>query len=394
MSNTTTQTTYFKEGVEVKTTTLLEESERLSSLETGNPGINTTATYDSATNKYILQRGNAQVSLYSTDTLLEYYFGDNLETVIANGSLKLVSKSNGYDIIVFENSVIGFGASSEIIEGNDSYEEFTEGLALDLASEYVADYIEENAPLASPGFTTALVGCEIFSKLDGDSEEILTIDETKALELVKSLTGFMDYVHGKVAEVIIDDYTSAILSNSNVYSLTEMGADFAVGKLASYDAGFTGEESYIPYSAGVLHAITFDENELMSIIKSNKYFLELESVKREYVTGGDIETVPEASPTDATLTGTNANDGLGNTGETRNMTIMGFAGNDIIYGGSGDDKLYGGSGDDYINSQGGNNTIFGEYGNDILYVGEGNDVIYGGYGDDIIFCELIWQLAV
>ena len=242
MSNTEQKINLFCEGVEIKLKTLEAEARSLSILEIGNVGINTTATYDETTNKYILQRGDSQVSLYSTATLLDYYFGDNLDAAIANGSLSIVSRPDGYDIIVFENSVIGFGASNSVIENNDYFEKFTEDLVLDLASEYISKYLEINIPLAEPGFTTALAGCGIFSSLNGDSEKITTIDETQAIELVKSLTEFMDYVHGSVAGVVIDDYTDAILSNSNVYGLADMSTNFALGNLAHYDAGFTGTD--------------------------------------------------------------------------------------------------------------------------------------------------------
>jgi len=72
---------------------------------------------------------------------------------------------------------------------------------------------------------------------------------------------------------------------------------------------------------------------------------------------------------------------------TRSITVVGAAGNDLItidevngalpsanlIGGTGDDTLVGGSGDDILVGQDGNDALVGKGGTDFLFGGAGND---------------------
>ncbi len=74
---------------------------------------------------------------------------------------------------------------------------------------------------------------------------------------------------------------------------------------------------------------------------------------------------------------------IGNGG---NDTLRGNRGNDNISGGNGDDFLYGGRDNDYLDGGDGNDLISGEFGNDFLIGGEGRDrfVLESGGGADVI----------
>ncbi len=84
--------------------------------------------------------------------------------------------------------------------------------------------------------------------------------------------------------------------------------------------------------------------------------------------------------------GSNENDTL--TGNSGDLLMLGFAGDDKITTGNGTDQLYGGEGNDTLNGGCGNDVLYGESGNDMLYGGYGDDMLYGGEGNDTLYGEV------
>jgi ELWxxDGT repeat protein len=89
-----------------------------------------------------------------------------------------------------------------------------------------------------------------------------------------------------------------------------------------------------------------------------------------------------------TLTGSNAINGTGNSGNnviignSAANVLSGGDGNDWLSGGAGNDTLYGGTGNDTLYGDAGNDILYGDAGNDSLFGGAGNDTLYGGAGND------------
>ena len=84
------------------------------------------------------------------------------------------------------------------------------------------------------------------------------------------------------------------------------------------------------------------------------------------------------------LTGSGGDDVL--SGDLRDNTIRGGAGNDKIYGGprGGDDELHGDAGDDQLFGGAGDDMLFGGADDDILAGGSGSNEIDGDAGNDVI----------
>ncbi|CAN5472179.1 hypothetical protein BH11PSE11_BH11PSE11_04940 [soil metagenome] len=82
-----------------------------------------------------------------------------------------------------------------------------------------------------------------------------------------------------------------------------------------------------------------------------------------------------------TLTGTNAINGTGNTGDT---LIIGNSANNTLDGKAGTDILQGGAGIDTLTDTAGNNLLDGGAGADIITGGAGKEFIIGGLGNDTI----------
>lgn len=81
-----------------------------------------------------------------------------------------------------------------------------------------------------------------------------------------------------------------------------------------------------------------------------------------------------------TVTGTNRNDTLSETGN--DAVIRGLGGADTLTAGGGDDTLEGGDGNDVLNAAAGNDSLSGDAGNDLLTGGDGHDTLHGGLGND------------
>jgi Ca2+-binding RTX toxin-like protein len=87
---------------------------------------------------------------------------------------------------------------------------------------------------------------------------------------------------------------------------------------------------------------------------------------------------------------------------TRTVTVVGKAGNDVIsldetngalpkaslFAGANNDTVTGGSGDDTLLGQGGTDTLLGKGGFDLMFGGTGNDTLTGGDADDQAFGEI------
>ena len=57
-------------------------------------------TYDVVNNKYNFSYGeNTTVSLYSTDDILNYYFGDNRNKVMSEGKIYTIVQPDGFEAI-------------------------------------------------------------------------------------------------------------------------------------------------------------------------------------------------------------------------------------------------------------------------------------------------------
>lgn len=76
-------------------------------------------TYDLSSNKYTYYFGNDMentIELYSTNDILNYYFGDNLDRVLKEEKIYTITLNMDVDIILYEGVVIGFGASNKRAE--------------------------------------------------------------------------------------------------------------------------------------------------------------------------------------------------------------------------------------------------------------------------------------
>lgn len=102
----------------VKSATVNEDAACLSVLEKSliNQGNAANISYDVETKLYTFSCNGISASLYSTNDLLNYYFGDNLDDVIEKDNLRLLNQGAGYDIIVYNGYVIGFGANEGVNE--------------------------------------------------------------------------------------------------------------------------------------------------------------------------------------------------------------------------------------------------------------------------------------
>lgn len=59
-----------------------------------------TVTYNAANNQYIFSYGNERdVSLYSTNDILDYYFGDNRNKVMSEGKIYTIVQPDGFEAI-------------------------------------------------------------------------------------------------------------------------------------------------------------------------------------------------------------------------------------------------------------------------------------------------------
>ena len=71
-------------------------------------------------------------------------------------------------------------------------------------------------------------------------------------------------------------------------------------------------------------------------------------------------------------------------GDDRNNTAIGAAGEDTIIGNGGNDTLRGNRGNDSISGDGGDDFLYGGRDNDYLDGGDGNDLISGEFGNDFL----------
>lgn len=97
-----------------------------------------------------------------------------------------------------------------------------------------------------------------------------------------------------------------------------------------------------------------------------------------------------------TIPGTSRADDFDFSGESDDLNIFGFKGNDVLRSGSGNDLLVGGLGNDNLFGGDGNDTLWGgngeteriddaDTGNDRLFGGAGHDKLFGQNGNDQLF---------
>lgn len=90
---------------------------------------------------------------------------------------------------------------------------------------------------------------------------------------------------------------------------------------------------------------------------------------------------PESARPPISFRGTNGNDRLVLTDETR---VDGLSGNDTILGSRQGESISGGLGRDRLFGNAGNDRLFGGFGNDNLQGGSGRDELFGGVGRDVL----------
>ena len=74
-------------------------------------------SYDVVNNKYNFSYGeNTTVSLYSTDDILNYYFGDNRNKVMSEGKIYTIVQPDGFEAISYEGVIIGIGVNNKTAE--------------------------------------------------------------------------------------------------------------------------------------------------------------------------------------------------------------------------------------------------------------------------------------
>lgn len=83
-----------------------------------------------------------------------------------------------------------------------------------------------------------------------------------------------------------------------------------------------------------------------------------------------------------TVTGTNGNDALSETGN--DAVIRGLGGADTLISGAGNDTLEGGDGNDVLIAAAGHDDLSGGNGTDLLSGGDGNDTLHGGADNDTL----------
>ena len=91
------------------------------------------------------------------------------------------------------------------------------------------------------------------------------------------------------------------------------------------------------------------------------------------------------------IEGTQSDDLISMSNESKSLLIYGYngadeirtgSGDDVIYAGKDADQVYAGVGNDYVVGGAGNDILHGEAGNDALLGGDGNDTLYGGQGNN------------
>jgi len=101
----------------------------------------------------------------------------------------------------------------------------------------------------------------------------------------------------------------------------------------------------------------------------------------EIVGGAGNDTLSGTRGAD-TLVGGDGNDSL--SGDAGDDTLDGGNGGDVLRGGTGDDTLIGGAGNDILEGGEGADTLLGGEGADTLRAGAGDDLLTGGEGSDVL----------
>lgn len=358
-------------------------------------------TYDINTNKYTY--GNTDISLYSTDDILEYYFGDEAETMLKNGDIFILTTSQDeVDIIMYSGQVIGFGAhSTDRVQG--LFEEIVED-----TTQTVVDTIIGNV-----GENLTDIPSDIVGAIVSDFRTLSTLESQKTCSKFKpvdyanafvGLSGADGFIGGIVNDIILSDYINVVSTNGadknyflGIYNNITTGNGCRLS-IADVGDGANIYDSYLNWYDehcndglvvnGNSLVIPFDTNELankMFELASKEINDNIEPTPDGTDTDTGIETAPDIAPTSKTIIGDNNNNYLyDDKYENVPLTIMGLSGNDTLQGSKYSDKLYGGSGNDSISGYDGSDYIMGEYGNDSINGGNDSDTIYGGYGNDSI----------
>lgn len=244
-----------------------------------NNGISS-VSYNVDTNMYEYSQNigsNTIVSLYSTNDILKYHFGDNLNSAIDSGDIYILSQSSGYDIIVYQGQLLGYGATQGIAES--TFKEECSSLLKDLAKEYVGQYIEENKGMGvNLAYTFSETGINIYSTIDNTNNES-TYDISEFPELFIGFSEFSpSMVLGIASEKVLTNYASLFLSMTgesyllHIQSNLDGGVgtidpDWFLKLISGYD------EYYEKHGTGGLQyngeevAIKFDESAWHDIVK-------------------------------------------------------------------------------------------------------------------------------
>ena len=94
-----------------------KNAERIYEAIKASDGSSPYVTYDVVTNKYNFSYGeNSTVSLYSTDDILNYYFGDKRNKVMSEGKIYTIVQPDGFEAISYEGVIIGIGVNNKTAE--------------------------------------------------------------------------------------------------------------------------------------------------------------------------------------------------------------------------------------------------------------------------------------
>ena len=76
-----------------------------------------------------------------TEDILKYHFGDNLDAVKESGDLYILTQSSGYDIIVYNGQLLGYGATESITSNNITKDSLN--LLKDIATENTKTMLQD-----------------------------------------------------------------------------------------------------------------------------------------------------------------------------------------------------------------------------------------------------------
>lgn len=170
----------------------------------------TKITYDISTNRYTY--GNTGISLYSTEDILNHYFGEQANDVIDNGDVFILTTAqNEVDIIMYSGQVIGFGAHSTD-KVKELFEEAVEDTVQAVVDTIIGNVTENVAGVPSDITSAILSEFNLLAQVDS----LATGNELKPADYANAFVGFSGadgFIGGIIDDIILSDYINMICVN-------------------------------------------------------------------------------------------------------------------------------------------------------------------------------------